>query len=173
MPNIKKDVEKEYLENAIDYCKGSLELEREREKIINKSSNTIITSCSILLVPLITVIIELLNKLDKIRIVVLIFGLILVALELVSLLLAINAQNLYKSVYTQKGKDLFEYMVSQNAHEEDNYYLIQKIEDLDRVLEQKINNNNKRRNYLVASKIVNYIFCFLLIEFTIVILLIK
>ena len=140
----------------IEYCNRVIKLEEEKEKNIIKNCNGMLTSNSILLIPLVTGTIECLVRLDKVRTLIIIFGLILVGLVLVSNFFAIIAGKLYKS----GGKR------SLLLYDEEEY-----IEELNKTYEDKYKSNEKRRNLLLVSHIILYSFYLLLFIFGMVIMI--
>lgn len=162
--SIKKD--------AIEYCLRSLELEKEREQNIVNNCNTMITSNSIVLVPLVTVLIEALNKLPQVNTLLIIFGLILIGVILVGIFLSVLAQQLYKSVYTRSGKELIDFINENDSYEDADFFLDQTLNDLNAIYEKKCKNNDVRKNLLFASYICNYAFYCLLSAFILVIMIV-
>ena len=159
---------KKYL---VEYAQRTLDLENEREKNIIKNSKTMITCNSILLVPLLTIIFELYNRIEKARIIIITFGIILSFLIIFGILFAIFAQQLYKSSYTKSAKELLDY-INFNSIDDEEYPLDQTISDLDAIYKSKCKNNELRKKFLFVSYILNYTFNFLLIVSLIIILII-
>ena len=140
----------------IDYCNRSIRIEEDNEKNIIKNCNGILTSNSIILIPLVTGLIECLVRLEKVRTLIIIFGLILIGLVLVSNFFAILAGKIYK---TSGKKSLLLY-------DEEDY-----IDELNITYENKYKSNEIRSNLLLVSHIIIYSFYVLLFIFGMVIMI--
>ena len=140
----------------IEYCNRAIKLEEEKEKNIIKNCNGMLTSNSILLIPLVTGMIECLVRLDKVRTLIIIFGLILIGLVLISNFFAILAGKLYK---TNSKKSLFLY-------DEEEF-----LDELNTTYENIYKSNVIRSNLLLVSHIIIYSFYLLLFIFGMVIML--
>ena len=140
----------------IDYCNKSIRLEEEKENNIIRNCNGVLTSNSILLIPLVTAFIECLIRFNNLKVLIIIFGLILVGLVLVSNFFAIIAGKLYKSGSKR----------SLLLYDEEEY-----IEELNKTYEDKYKSNEKRSNLLLVSHIILYSFYILLFVFGMVIMI--
>ena len=156
---------------AIEYSKRALEIENDKERMLAKNFNNMIIFNSILLIPLISVIIELCVRLEDVRTIVLIFGPILVGVVFVSLLLSMFGQNLDRHNYFKSISYLLDDFDSDNKAIDENSLIDKTIEDLDYIYKSKKYYNNKRSNILTASHIVIYSFYILLFVFGLVLMI--
>ncbi len=162
----KKKEEKATIDkNIIDYCNKLLELEKDRENILIKNSNTMIIYNSILLIPLITIMFELYNRLETIRLFTIIFGMTLIVITLLSILFSILSEHIYK---IESNKSLLDFL--DNGEDKDSF-IEQYISELNYVHETKEKNNEKRRSLLLVSHILNYTFYGLIIIFGMVMMI--
>ena len=160
-------------EKIIEYSNFSLTLEKERESDLYRSANALITCISILLVATMTLIFELLDRLNTNSYLIVIFGTILVFLLFLSLFFALKAHWFYKKPYTKSGKELIDYI---NEHPEqyqnEDGFLDQKINDIDIILKYLDKNNTKRRNSLKISTLIIYLFLILILIFGVILYII-
>ena len=157
---------------VIDYSKRCIEIETDKEKILTKNFNNMIIFNSILLIPLISVLIELCVRVDHIRLLILIFGLILVGIVFVSLLLSMFGQNLNRGYFTTIGSFIFDELDSSNKTIDEETIINKTIEELDSIYVNKKYYNIKRSKLLMASHIVIYGFYALLFAFSLVIMIV-
>ncbi len=150
--------------NIIDYCNKLLDLEKDRENILIKNSNTMIIYNSILLIPLITIVFELYNRLVSVRLFTIIFGMILIGITLLSILFSILSEHIYK---IESNDNLLEYINS----DDNDLFIEEYINELNNVYLNKKKNNDKRRKLLLVSHILNYTFYGLIIIFGMVMMI--
>lgn len=155
----------------IEYCNRSLELECNREKNIIRNCKTMIECNSILLVPLVTVMIELLNRLENVRLFVIIFGLVLIAIVFVSIFFAVLGGQVFKEAYTLSASELMDFINTHDSTSQYDYFYDQTITDLESIYLRKRDNNDKRIKRLFVSKLLNYSFYILTFVFAMVIMI--
>ncbi len=157
----------------INYSTNTLNMEKEREKQLYQTANSIITCISILIVAIMSLIFELLDRLKDVDYLIVIFGCILILLLLVSLFFSIKAHWFYKKKYTRSGQDLIKYI---NEHKEqyldEDGFLDQKIHDIDQIYISLEKDNNLRLIDLIIASILLYMFLGLILIFSIVIIII-
>lgn len=176
----KKNIEKNDKENIIKikngiigYSSNTLSQEKEREKILYQTANSINTVISILLVAVMTLIFELLDRLEEIDYLIVIFGTILCFILMLSLIFSITAHWFYKKEYTKSGTEFINYINEhRDKYDTEEGFLDQKISDIDQMYFSLEKNNNLRLKYLIASLILLYIFFALVFIFGIVILIV-
>ena len=158
---------------VIEYSSNTLSLESKREENLYKKAESIITCISILLVAIMSLIFELLDRLKNIDYLITIFGIILVALLLCSLLFAIMAHEAYKIEYTRTGKELIDFINSHlESYDSEIGFLDQRINDTDAMITSLEKANDKRKGNLKISRILLYIFLAMVGIFGITILVI-
>ena len=150
--------------NIIDYCNKLLDLEKDRENILIKNSNTMIIYNSILLIPLITIVFELYNRLVSVRLFTIIFGMILIGITLLSILFSILSEHIYKI-------ESNDYLLDFINGDDTDLFIEEYINELNNVYENKKKNNDKRRKLLLVSHILNYTFYGLIIIFGMVMMI--
>lgn len=156
----------EIKKNIVDYANYTLLLEQEREKSIYKGCINNITCVSILLVPLINVIFNLYDRLKEVRLLIIVFGIILILNLFVSMFLSLKAMWPYKKNYTKSGLELLEHINSNiEQYSKEDSFLDQRIMDVERIYRMLEKNNDKKSSYYISSLIAIYIFLLLLLIF--------
>lgn len=163
---------KEIKKGIIEYSSNTLNMEKEREKRLYNTANSILTCISILLVATMSLLFELLKNLQNTKYLLIIFGSILILLLLSSLFFSLKAHWFYKKDYTRTGQEMINYINSNSSFNSDDF-LNQKINDIDIIYKSLDKNNNLRLNSLKISSILLYIFLGLILIFGIVILIIE
>lgn len=153
-------------ENVIEYSNFSLKLEKERESDLFRTANALTTCISILLVATMTMIFELLDRLKSIDYLIIPFGIVLVFFLLLSLFFSLKSYWFYKKPYTRSGNELINY-INDNLeyYMKEDGFLDQKINDVDYILKCLDKNNTKRRNNLMISTTLIYLFLVLVLIF--------
>ena len=161
-PNKHNLDEDDIYEFIVNYGKKSVELETEREDNISKRCNAILTTISILLLPLFTIILELFKGYKKSYNIPIIICLILILILLFSLGCAIHSQWFYKKYYLNSVKDfeLFVKRKSGNYTKEQKYF--QQIDDYNKMFNDLLNSNNKRTKSAIIALCALYVFLILL-----------
>jgi len=159
--------------SVIEYSTNTLNMEREREEKLYKTANSIITCISILLVAIMSLIFELIDRMKKVDSLIIIFGCVLVAILFVSLFFSIKAHWFHKKEYTRTGKEFINY-INENYEKycNEDGFLDQRINDIDQLFLSLEKNNNIRLSDLTISSVLIYIFLFLSLVFGNVILII-
>lgn len=165
--------EKEIKEEIINYSKESLDSEYKREENLIRQSSSNLTTVSILLVSLLTIIFELLDRFpNRVKFLVAIFGALLSSILFISILFSYKAQWLYKKKYKNTANELLKHI---EKHKDDyskrTGFQDQSIADIIAIQESLIPSNNKRVNDIIFSSILIYVFLTLLAIFAIVILI--
>ena len=164
----------EIKKEIVKYGKESYESEIKREEIISSKCNSIVMAISILLVPLITSIFELLKILNKSKILIIIFGLILITILLTSLFFAVLSQWFFKKSYLPPVGEFMKHINNNiNQFSSKEAYLDQKISNYKELYKGLDNSNNKRTALAMTSAILLFIFLGLLIIFGDVIMIVE
>lgn len=148
-----KSYNEELKKYIIEYGEYTLTLENEKEEKNNKCLICLIILNSILLIPLIISFIELL-KIENVRLFTIIFGFTLMGIIVTSIILAFFGLLIPKTCFTRSSKSLLEFMGKKDIDRED-YYMDQKINDLDSIYLRKSKNNTTSRKLLFASFLTN------------------
>ena len=156
-------------EYIIKYGEKSVDLEIGRENNISKRCNAILTTISILVVPFITVFLYLLENLNKSRILIIIFGVILLLILITSLVFAIQSQWFYKKNYLQSSEEFENHVNNYNKYTQDDFDR-QLINDYNEIYKSLSKSNDKRTRWAICSIISLYTFFAVLLAFFIVIL---
>ncbi len=175
--NENKELDKEVIiqikKGVAEYSSNTLSMEKEREERIYKTAGIIITCISILLVAVMSLIFELLDRLKQVDYLIVIFGCILAVILLCSLLFAIIAHWFYKRQYTRSGIELLDYINNHiDEYKSEERFIDQKILDNDNIYKSLESCNNKRLKSLITSLIFIYVFLALIVVFGIVILIV-
>lgn len=164
--------ETEIKKQIIEYSANTLNMEKDREQSLYAVSNTIITCISILLVAIMSLTFELLDRLKNLETIIIIFGSTLTITLLISLLFAIKSHWFYKKEYTKTGLEFLKYINENNQiYNNVHGFLDQKITDNDQIISSLEHNNNLRLKSLTISSIFIYIFLGLIPIFGIIITL--
>lgn len=157
----------------IEYTKASLLQEEEREKSILEECNSNMTVLSILLVALIPLIFELLDRLKNISTLIVIFGFFLIFILFSSLFFSLKARCYYKKAYRRRKNDLINHIkANSSTYSKKAAFLDQMIDDIDCIHGKLLENNNKRKNDIVISSILIYLFLGLIFIFSISVMII-
>ena len=160
-------------EEVIKYSSYTLEQEKNREDNIYRSSDSLITCISILLVAHTTLIFELLDRLKQVELLIVIFGCILFLILMISMIFAIKTRWFYKKVYTRTGKELLQHIeCNKNQYVKENGFLEQRINDIDYECNNLIEINNKRTRDIIISYCTILSFIVLLFIFSIVVMIV-
>ncbi len=156
-----------------EYSSNTLSMEKEREKRIYETANAIVTFISILLVAIMGLIFELLDRLKQVDYLIVIFGSILAVTLLSSLFFAVLTHWFYKRRYTRSGQEFLDYINSHiDEYKNEERFIEQKVLDNDSIYNSLEKCNNRRLKTLMTSFILLYIFFALMVVFGIVILIV-
>ena len=155
------------------YSESSLDIENDREKYLLEHSNSNLTVVSILLVAILNITFELLDRLHDLSLIISIFSIILISFLLISILFSFKARWLYKKKYRKSGKELVEH-INKNLKEYHTmeYFYDQNINDFSEMCSKLEKNNKKRQIDLMISSAFIYAFLILVFAFGIVILIV-
>lgn len=148
---------------SFEYAKMALDLEVKNESNIIRSCNSMIMCNAILLIPLVTVFIEMLNKLENVKLFVLIFGFILVSVLFTSIFFAVWAEQLSNDIRTLSSSEIVD----------DDFYSFyeESTRELEFIYKSKKENNIVKKRFLFVSHILNYSFYGLVIVFGMVLMI--
>ena len=156
-----------------EYSSNTLSMEKERENRIYETANAIVTFISILLVAIMGLIFELLDRLKQVDYLIVIFGSILAVTLLSSLFFAVLTHWFYKRRYTRSGQEFLDYINSHiDEYKNEERFIEQKVLDNDSIYNSLEKCNNRRLKTLMTSFILLYIFFALMVVFGIVILIV-
>ena len=151
-----------------------LDLENKRERNLLSKCNSINTFISILLVPLITIIFELYDRLYYAKKIIIFAGIFLIIILIISLVYSIIAQSLYKNCFPTTNEKFEEHI---NKYKEEftheKAFLNQQYSDNNFMYKTLDDNNNKRVKYIQKSFLFIKLFFAFLALFSIIILVME
>lgn len=143
--------------------------ETKREENILKKCNSMNTFISILLVPLISTIFELYDRVKYSKLIIIIMGIYLITTLLISLYYSIKAQNIGERKYLPTNEKFYIHIM-QNHITDEISFLKQEIFSNNDIYESIKSNNNKKIENIKKSFKFIYVFFASLLIFAIMIL---
>lgn len=151
------------LKQLLRHSELNIASETKREENILKKCNSMNTFISILLVPLISTIFELYDRVKYSKLIIIIMGIYLITTLLISLYYSIKAQYINKKNFLSTNKDFYNHIEKYKITKEI-YFLEQEIKDNDDIYNSiKINNNNKIDNLKKSFQCLSMFFVSLVI----------
>lgn len=165
--NVSVDINKE----LIKILERDLNIEKEQANITNSQSNYNIVTITVLSSVLAAITFELLDRIPKLNLIIIIFSLILALTLILSLLFATLSHFIYKQVYPAHPDDLVKNINRQLDFYKDNGFIEQDKNDLYAMYVSTLKNNRKRKIFLRLSFAGIWAFLALFIIFAIVIMI--